>query len=68
MIWSRHWFGFLFWVDRCFGARCAQYAGARAGIIDDYVERSQRPEMTSEQALIKLLDARGILYELRVPS
>ena len=40
--------------------------GARANILQDYVERSQRPEMTPEQALVKLLDARGILYELRV--
>ena len=40
--------------------------GAWANIVQDYVERSQRPEMTPEQAVVKLLDARGILYELRV--
>jgi hypothetical protein len=41
-------------------------SGARANVIQDYVERSQRPVMTTEQALVKLLDARGILYELEV--
>lgn len=35
-------------------------------MLEDYVERSQRPTMTSEQAVVKLLDARGILYELKV--
>lgn len=34
--------------------------------MEDYVERSQRPTMTNEQALVKILDARGILYELKV--
>ena len=39
---------------------------AKANVLEDYVERSQRPTMTNEQALVKLLDARGILYELKV--
>jgi len=38
--------------------------GAQANVIQDYVERSQRPVMTLQQALVKILDARGILYEL----
>lgn len=46
------------------GALLAISPGAHANVIQDYVERSQRPVMTPEQALVKLLDARGILYEL----
>ena len=45
---------------------CNVYAEASANVLEDYVERSQRPVMTSEQAVVKLLDARGILYELKV--
>lgn len=41
---------------------------AKANVLEDYVERSQRPTMTNEQAVVKLLDARGILYELKVES
>lgn len=43
-------------------------AGALANVLQDYVERSQRPEMTPEQAVVMLLDARSVLKELEVSA
>lgn len=42
------------------------HTDASANIFQDYVERTQRPEVSPDQAVVQLLDARGVLYELRV--
>ena len=56
----------LLWLPASVGVGLLQNESVQANVLEDFTRKTMRPDVDYTQALIMLLDARGVLREIEV--